>query len=99
MKKLRALWSGHLPLSEAFWTWVIAIGLPLNLATSVASLALISADQPWTALAAGYMVSVPYNVLVTVGVWRSAAIHEGDRQHAELARAVTAGLMLVLTVT
>lgn len=47
----------------------------------------------------GYVLSVPYNVLVTVGVWRSAARYQGEAGHAELARIVTVVLMLVLSVT
>ena len=34
-----------------------------------------------------------------VGVWRSAARHEGDPGQANLARLVTVVVMLVLTVT
>ena len=57
------------------------------------------ADRPWEALVVGYGMSVPYNVLATVGVWRSAARYEGEAGHADLARMVTAVVMLVLTVT
>ena len=57
------------------------------------------AGRPWKALVVGYGMSVPYNVLATVGVWRSAARYEGEAGHADLARMVTAVVMLVLTVT
>ena len=99
MKKLRALWSGDLPLGEAFWTWAVVIGLPLNLATSLAFLTLMTADQPWAALFAGYVLSVPYNLVAVVGVWRSAGRHSGEPAHATLARLAVAALMLVLTLT
>lgn len=99
MKKLRALWFGKLPLAEAFWTWVVAVGLVVNLASSVAFLALISADLPWAAIFVGYVLSVPYNVLAVVGLWRSAAAYTGKPRHADLARLVTVVLMLVLTLT
>lgn len=99
MKKLSALWSGDLPLRESFWTWAVAIGLPLNLATSMAFLALMSADLVWPAFLAGYVLSVPYNVLVLVGVWRSAGRYEGDRLHADLARVATVVMMVLLTLT
>jgi hypothetical protein len=88
-----------LPLDEAFWTWAIGIGLLVNLTTSALFLALITADRPWAALFVGYALSVPYNVLATVGVWRSAARYDGPTLHAELARIATAIVMLVLSVT
>lgn len=99
MRKLRALWAGELPLSEAFWTYAVAIGLTVNVVSSLLFLALITADRPLAALLVGYVCSVPYNVLAVVGVWRSAARHEGERAHAELARLVTLVGMILLSVT
>ena len=99
MTKMRSLWSGELPLDEAFWTWAIGIGLLVNLTSSVLFLALITIDRPWSALFAGYALSVPYNVLAVVGVWRSAARYQGDAGHAELARIATVIVMLLLSVT
>jgi hypothetical protein len=99
MSKLRALWSGDLPLGEAFWTFAIGIGLLVNLSTSAAFLGLISVDRPWAALFVGYVLSVPYNVVALVGVWRSAAHYEGQALHADLARIVTLAAMLVLSLT
>ena len=99
MTKIRSLWSGELPLDEAFWTWAIGIGLLVNLTSSVLFLALITIDRPWTALFVGYALSVPYNVLAGVGVWRSAARYQGPASHAELARIATVIVMLLLSVT
>jgi hypothetical protein len=99
MAKLRSLWLGELPLGEAFWTWVIGFGLLVNLTTSVLFLALITADRPWAALFVGYALSVPYNLLAAVGVWRSAARYEGPVGHAEIARIATVVVMLLLSVT
>lgn len=99
MKKLRSLWLGELPLSEAFWTWAISAGLLVNVTTSALFLAMIAADHLWAALLFGYALSLPYNVLAVVGVWRSAARYEGPVSHADLARAATIILMLVLTLT
>jgi hypothetical protein len=99
VRKLRALWRGELPLAEAFWTWAICVGLLVNLTTSVLFLALIAADRPWPALFVGYALSVPYNLLAAVGVWRSAGRYRGRAAHAELARFATVALMLLLSVT
>jgi hypothetical protein len=99
MTRLRSLWLGELPLGEAFWTWAIGIGLLVNLTTSVLFLALIANDRPWAALFAGYALSVPYNVLAGVGVWRSAARYQGPAAHAELARIATVVVLTLLSVT
>ena len=99
MKKLRSLWLGKLPLSEAFWTWAISVGLLVNVTTSALFLAMITLDRPWAALLFGYAPSVPYNTLATVGVWRSAARYRGPAAHADRARIATLLVMLLLTVT
>lgn len=99
MTRLRRLWAGDLPLHEAFWTWAVAGGLLVNLASSLGFLALIVADRPLAALLVGYAPSVPYNLVVLVGVWRSAARPDEDRARAELIRVVTLVGVVVLTVT
>jgi hypothetical protein len=97
--KLRALWAGELPLSEAFWTYAVNIGLLVNVTTTLLFFALIAADRPFAALFVGYACSVPYNVVAVVGVWRSAARHPGERIHAELARIVSLVGMILLSFT
>jgi hypothetical protein len=99
MPRLKSLWLGDLPLGEAFWTWAIGIGLLINVTTSVLFLALITADRPWAALFVGYALSVPYNVVAVVGVWRSAGRYKGPAGHAELARIATVIVMVVLSMT
>ena len=99
MTRLRALWSGNLPLGEAFWTYAVSVGLTVNLITTLLFLVLISWDRPVAALFVGYALSVPYNVVALVGVWRSAARHQGERIHADLARIVTLVGMVLLSVT
>ncbi len=99
MAELRRLWSGEMPLLQAFWTYGVIVGLSVNLATSALFLVLMAGERPLAALIVGYGVSVPYNVLVVVGVWRSADRYEGDRTHADLARFVTLVGMALLTVT
>ena len=92
-------WRGELPLSEAFWTGALTIGLAVNVTTSLLFLGLITADLPWLALIMGYGISLPYNALAVVGVWRSAARYSGPSLHANLARLVTVTLMAGLTLT
>ena len=99
MTKLLALWSGDLALNEAFWTWTVTVGLLVNIATSILFLVLILQEQPLAAMLVGYGLSVPYNIVATVGVWRSAARYSGPSLHANLARLVTVTLMAGLTLT
>ncbi|MFD1381284.1 hypothetical protein [Fodinicurvata halophila] len=77
---------GDLSLGDAFWTWAVFGGLLVNLSSSGLFLVLITLDLPWLALIAGYGLSVPYNLAVMVGVWRSADQYDGPAQHANLAR-------------
>ena len=74
-------------------------GLLVNLSSSGLFLALIMADRPILALIVGYAFSVPYNVFVVVGVWRSADRFEGDPQWAGLAKGVALVGGFLLSVT
>jgi hypothetical protein len=98
MTRLRALWSGDLPLREAFWTYAVAGGVVVNGLTTLLLFVLLAADRPIAALLLGYGLPLPYNVTALVGVWRSAGRHEGKRLHAELARIVTPVLIVVLSL-
>lgn len=99
MEKLTALWQGDLSLGDAFWTWAVMTGLVVNVTTSILFAVLIMNDLPVPALLVGYGVSVPYNIVAVVGVWRSAARHEGPGLQAELARWTSVILMTVLSLT
>ena len=96
---LVALWRGDLPLREAFWTWIVTVGLLVNVVTSVLFLILIMQDQAWAALLIGYGVSLPYNVVATTGVWRAAVRYDGPAIYADLARGATVLLMAALSLT
>ena len=99
MTNLIQLWRGELALVHAFWNWAFSGGLIVNATTSTLFLVLIANDRPVAALIAGYALSIPYNIIVSVGVWRSAERYQGDRQWADLARVVTIAGMVVLSVT
>jgi hypothetical protein len=99
MNSLRRLWRGELALADAFWNWAVFGGLAINAATSALLLFLITTDRPISALIAGYAPAVPYNVIVSVGVWRSAERYAGERRWADLARIITIIGMVLLSVT
>lgn len=95
---MRRLWFGELPLSEAFWRWAVLGGLVVNGVTTFLFLMLIAADRPIAAFLAGYALSVPYNIVVTVAVWRSAERYTGNRHWADLARIVTVVGLVLLSI-
>ncbi len=99
MGVLGRLWRGDLPLSEAFWTWALIVGLAVNLTTTFGSLILFVHGRTMEALFVGYAFSVPYNIVAAVGVWRSAARYEGPRWLADAARWATAAGMVAASLT
>jgi hypothetical protein len=86
MSRIRALWNGELPLRDAFWNWTIIYGSFLNLLATAAALATITLGWPgWLAVVI-FFLPAPYNVLMIVAVWRSAARYPGDAMWAHAAR-------------
>tara|TARA_Y100001936_G_scaffold252346_1_gene311615 strand:+ start:1353 stop:1670 length:318 start_codon:yes stop_codon:yes gene_type:complete len=73
MRDLLHLHKGTVPLERAFWTWAVMVGLLINLATTLGFLILATQDLLIAAAVVGYGVSLPYNLLVTIGVIRAAA--------------------------
>lgn len=97
------LWAGRMPLAEAFWWYAMAYGLLVNLIASLASLAAAAVDAPGAVAVMLFLLPLPYNVLVLVGVWRSAGAHgNGTGEHgahrALLARAAVAAWFVAATV-
>lgn len=99
MTNLYRLWRGELALGHAFWTWAVFGGLVVNAATSGLFLLLMMNDRPVSAFIAGYAVSIPYNIVASVGVWRAAKHYPGARRWADLARAVTIIGMVLLSLS
>ena len=99
MKQPGRLWRGELPLDTVFWNWAVFGGLIINVTSSVGFVLLVVADQPIAALMVGYLLSVPYNIAVLVGVWRSAERYEGERRWADLAKLITVVGAIVLSIT
>lgn len=88
-----------MPLADAFWNWAVLGGVAINALSSLVFFALLANDEAIAALLVGHFLSVPYNIVAAVGVWRSAARYQGDRRWASAARIVTAIGMTILSVT
>ncbi|MGI9401933.1 MAG: hypothetical protein ACR2O0_11810, partial [Rhizobiaceae bacterium] len=62
-------------------------------------LVLMLNEFPIAAVIVGYGFSIPYNLLVSVGVWRSAEQYDGEKYWADLAKLVTVAGMILLSIT
>lgn len=88
LRLITGLWSGCIPLADAFWTYAIFWGFLINMGTTLLSLGLVVADVPaWIAIAA-HFAPLPWNLLVLVGVWRSAGRPEVSQRLRVVARSV-----------
>lgn len=99
MSLLHRLWHGEVPLSQVFWNWAVFGAIAVNGATTILFFTLLLHGYTLVAFVVGYAFSVPYNVFITVAVWRSAARYEGERRWADLARVVTVVGMTLLSLT
>jgi hypothetical protein len=96
---IKALWTGLIPMPVSFWRYAVLWGLIINFTTSLLTVITVLADAPVWLLVPVHLLPTPYNILVVVGVWRSAAHYEGPRKWADLARFVTIAGMTILTAT
>jgi hypothetical protein len=96
---LGRLWRGEMRLADAFWTWAVSIGFVVNAGTSVACYMLLMADRPLAAFVVGYLMSLPYNAVATMGVLRSSRREDADPAFARFARATIIPVMLLLSLT
>ncbi len=96
---LGRLWRGEMPLADAFWTWAVAVGFIINGSTSIACYALLIADRPIAALIIGYLLSVPFNIVATVGVLRSTRREDADPALARFVRVIIIPVMVLLSLT
>jgi hypothetical protein len=85
LRGIASLWRGEMPLARVFWEYAIAWGTLLNLLCTGAALAVFIKGGPdWLGLLL-HFAAIPYNLLLTVSVWR-AAVHEGETALAGFAR-------------
>jgi hypothetical protein len=84
---LIALWSGDLPLGQAFWHYAIAYGTIANILATAAAIAALLAGLPDAVAIGLHFLPLPYVVIAVVGVWRSADKYRGDPTWAGIAKA------------
>jgi hypothetical protein len=89
---------GGLPLGRAFWLWGILGGGIVSLFSTLLALTLIAAGVPaWLAVLA-FAAHIPWNLMLLVGIWRSAGRPEVSPAAANLARTVILAWVVVLSL-
>jgi len=83
---LLALWTGQIPLARVFWLHAILYGTLANLFSTILTFAALSAGAPAALGIAIHFLPLPYNIVASVGVWRSAGRYRGNPAWATLAR-------------
>jgi hypothetical protein len=98
IKAFKEFWRGEVPLGRAFWVWAILGGAAVNFATTLVSLAIIARGGPgWLALMA-FLAPMPWNIVLLVGVWRSADQADVRKDKAQMARLAIVVWVLVLSL-
>jgi hypothetical protein len=97
MRTLIELWRGRLPLGRAFWLWGILGGGVVALFATILALALLTTGAPAWLAALVFAADIPWNLVLLVGVWRSAAQPEVSRDTASFVRVAMAVWVVILS--
>ena len=92
------LWRGDLSLGRAFWLWGIVGGGVVSLLSTLLALMIVAAGAPaWLAVPV-FAAHIPWNLVLLVGVWRSAGRPGVSRAAANIARLVILTWVVVLSL-
>ena len=72
MGSILEFWRGGVPLGQVFWLWGLLGGAVINLFATLLMVFLLTAGAPAWIAAVLFAAHLPVNVLLLVGVWRSA---------------------------
>jgi hypothetical protein len=67
-------WRGHAPLDRLFWVDMWLLGTALNIATTFLSLMVLGFKLPLWASLAVFFSPAPWNIFLTVAVWRACEV-------------------------
>ena len=68
-----SLWRGEAPLVRAFWTDMLVVGSLVNIFATAAAMLFFVAGALIAVGVIVHFAPVPYNILLFLGVWQSAA--------------------------
>ncbi len=77
-ERLEELWNGRVALAPAFWSYAIGYGTLFNLVATGAAFTIIVLGWPAIFAVVLHFLPIPYNLVMVVAVWRSAARYEGE---------------------
>ena len=86
VRTIAEFWRGDLSLSRAFWLWGIVGGGVVSVFATLLALMFVAAGAPaWLAVLV-FAAHIPWNLVLLVGVWRSAGRPEVSHTTANVAR-------------
>jgi hypothetical protein len=88
-------WQGLVPLDRLFWRDMVVVGTAINVASSVVALILLGLKLPLVVVLAVHFAPVPYNIFLTLAVWRIAEKAGGAKASAMM---LGSALWLILVV-
>ncbi|AZO36162.1 hypothetical protein EOA27_03115 [Mesorhizobium sp. M2A.F.Ca.ET.037.01.1.1] len=65
-------WRGEAPLDRLFWRDMLLVATILSIASSALALILLGLKLPLWLVLAVHFLPVPYNIFLTVAIWRTA---------------------------
>ncbi|CDX49557.1 conserved exported hypothetical protein [Mesorhizobium plurifarium] len=68
----RMRWRREVPLDRLFWRDMLLAGTILNVASSALALILLGLKLPLGLVLGVHFLPVPYNIFLTIAVWRTA---------------------------
>lgn len=98
MDDLRKLWTGEMPLRQAFWEFFLLYGGIINTLALIVAFGILSADGPPAVAVAVLVLPAPYVIFSAIGAWRSAGAYQGPPHRAAAAKAATLVLAVLMIV-
>jgi hypothetical protein len=98
MRPILEFWRGGLPLGRALWLWGILGGGVVSVFSTLLALVLLTAGAPLWLAALVFAAHILWNLVLLVGVWRSAGRPEVGQDAARLARSVILIWVVALSI-
>ena len=68
----RSRWQGKMPLDRLFWRDMLLVATLISIASSALALVLLGLKLPLWLVLLVHFLPVPYNIFLTLAVWRTA---------------------------
>jgi hypothetical protein len=96
MDLIKRIWNGELPLVKVYWVYGVLVGLLIKVFVEV-SYSFVSINHLQFYSYFLIAILIPYQLLISVGIWRSATVYTKNKVWAVLAKiAAVIGLLVVL---